>query len=90
MNSDMLEKFHELDVNDKRNQISNELMIIGELIKNYENKYGVQPLKSIKNYDQVNDRDLDESAILTFFYEDIYNVEQELITLLNVVEINNK
>lgn len=88
MNTKIIENFDVLDVNTKRNQISNELMIIGELIKNYKMKYNILPLLNVKNYDQTNDKELDESQILTFFYEDIYNIQQELITLLNVIEIN--
>lgn len=88
MNTKIIENFDVLDVNTKRNQISNELMIIGELIKNYEMKYNIVPLLNVKNYDQTNDKELDESQILTFFYEDIYNIQQELITLLNIIEIN--
>lgn len=44
MNTKIIENFDVLDVNTKRNQISNELIIIGELIKNYEMKYNISPL----------------------------------------------
>lgn len=88
MNTKIIENFDVLDVNTKRNQISNELMIIGELIKNYEMKYNISTLLNVKNYNQINDKELNESQILTFFYEDIYNIQQELITLLNIFEIN--
>lgn len=72
-----------LSINDKRNQISNELIIIHELIKKYEELKGISPITKVKNYDIVNDKDLDENEMLTFLYEDIYNIQQELITLLN-------
>lgn len=42
----------------------------------------------VKNYDTVNDKLLNESEVLTFFYEDIYNIQQELITLLNLIDMN--
>ena len=86
MNNDLIKKFDVLDINTKRNQISNELMIINELITTFESKYNLVNETKIKNYDQVNDSKLKESEILTFFYEDIYNLEQELITLLSVME----
>ncbi len=47
---------------------------------------GINPITQVKNYDIVNDKNLNEDEILTFFYEDVYNIQQELITLLNVVE----
>ena len=78
--------FDKLDINTKRNQISNELMIIGELIKENEKKHGYDSKLSIKNYDQVNDKDLSEAEMLTFMYEDIFNIQQELIIALSLID----
>ena len=86
MSEEMKNAYSILDINDKRNQLSNELLIIFELIKQYENVKGINPVTQVKNYDTVNDKSLNEDEILTFFYEDVYNIEQELITLLNIVE----
>ena len=88
MKENYITKFDKLDINTKSNQISDELIIIGELIKNFESKYGITPLYDVKNYDQVNDAKLSESEVLTFFYEDIFNIQQELITLLSVINKN--
>ena len=85
MSNEMLKAFDVLDVNTKRNQISNELLVIFELIKQYENNKGIIPISSVKNYDPIKDEILDESEMLTFFYEDIFNIQQELITLLSAV-----
>ena len=86
MSEEMKNAYMQLDINDKRNQLSDELLIIFELIKRYENAKGINPVTQVKNYDTVNDTNLTEDEILTFFYEDVYNIQQELITLLNVVE----
>lgn len=86
MNNDLIKRFDVLDINIKRNQISNELMIINELITSFESKYHLVNQTKIKNYNQVNDSELTESEMLTFFYEDIYNLQQELITLLSCIE----
>lgn len=86
MSEEMKNAYMQLDINDKRNQLSDELLIIFELIKRYENAKGINPVTQVKNYDIVNDKNLNEDEILTFFYEDVYNIQQELITLLNVVE----
>ena len=86
MSEEMKNAYRQLDINDKRNQLSDELLIIFELIKSYENTKGINPITQVKNYDIVNDKNLNEDEILTFFYEDVYNIQQELITLLNVVE----
>ncbi len=86
MSEEMKNAYIQLDINDKRNQLSDELLIIFELIKGYENAKGINPITQVKNYDIANDKNLNEDEILTFFYEDVYNIQQELITLLNVVE----
>lgn len=88
MSEDHIINFDKLDINTKRNQISDELIIIHELIKKYEERKGITPVTKIKNYDTSNDKDLNEAEILTFFYEDIYNIQQELITLLSCIEMN--
>ena len=75
--------FDKLDINTKWNQISDELLIIYELIKKFENAKNINPITQVKNYDSIKDSDLTESEILTFFYEDIYNIQQELISLLS-------
>lgn len=86
MSEEMKNAYKMLDINDKRNQLSDELLIIFELIKRFENTKGINPITQVKNYDTVNDKNLNEDEILTFFYEDVYNIQQELITLLNAVE----
>ena len=86
MSEEMKNAYMQLDINNKRNQLSDELLIIFELIKRYENAKGINPVTQVKNYDTVNDKNLNEDEILTFFYEDVYNIQQELITLLNIVE----
>ena len=90
MGEELKHAFDLLDTNTKRNQISNELLLIHELIKNYELKRNVTPITKIKNYDSVNDADLTEDEMLTFLYEAIYNIEQELISLLKIVDIEYK
>ena len=86
MSQELKDAFDKLNINDKRDQLSNELIIIFELIKKFENVKGINPITKVKNYNINNDKNLSESEILTFFYEDVYNIEQELITLLKVIE----
>lgn len=86
MSEEMKYAYSLLDINHKRNQLSDELLIIFELIKRYENAKGINPITKVKNYDIVNDKNLSEDEILSFFYEDVYNIQQELITLLNLIE----
>ena len=86
MSNELLNSFDVLDINTKRNQISDELIIIHELIKKYEEMKHITPITKVKNYDTNSDSDMIEAEMLTFLYEDIYNIQQELITLLNSLE----
>lgn len=86
MEDNFITKYDKLDVNTKRNQLSDELIIINELIKNVEGKYGITSVSKVKNYDQVGDAHLTEGEMLTFFYEDVFNIQQELITLLSAID----
>ena len=77
MSEELLNSFDVLNINNKRNEINKELILIHSLIKKYENDRGITPITSVKNYDTNNQ--MSEPEALTFFYEDIYNIEQELI-----------
>ena len=82
MKEELKKAFSNLPLSEKRNQISNELMIIGALIKAQEENLRIPSVLNVKNYD-VNSS-LSESEMLDFLYEDIYNIQKELITLLSI------
>lgn len=84
-NKNVLDAFNQLDTNNKRNKISDELMAIGELINNIEKYSGIETNLKIKNYDQNNDLNMTEDEILTFFYEDIFNIENEIFILYTII-----
>ena len=88
MNERLKNAFDSLDIDDKRNEISKELMIITELIRDSENILGIDDnINKAKNYNLSKDSWMEEKDILTYFYEDIYSIRNEL-TLLNLL-INN-
>ena len=89
MSEEFKNAFDKLSINEKRNQISDELLIIGELIKNIENKYNIQSILNVKNYDTNKNNELTETEMLSFIYEDIYNIQRELITVLSAINIKN-
>ena len=82
MKEELKQAFSNLPISEKRNQISNELMIIAELIKNQEDILKIPSVLKVKNYD-INSS-LSESEMLDFLYEDIYNIQKELITLFSI------
>ena len=84
MSEEFKNAFDKLSINEKINQISDELLIIGELIKNIENKYNIQSVLNVKNYDTNKNNELTETEMLSFIYEDIYNIQKELITVFSI------
>ncbi len=89
MNEEFKNAYKALTVNEKRNQLSNELMLIGELIKNVESSFNIQSILNVKNYDSQKDSNLSENEMLDFIYEDVYNIERELITVLSAISSKN-
>lgn len=85
MNEEFKNAYKDLTLNEKRNQLSNELMLVGELIKNMEDTFGIQSILNVKNYDSQNDSNLSENEMLDFIYEDVYNIQRELITLFATI-----
>ena len=81
MTEEFKKAFSNLSIDEKRNQISNELIIISELIKSKEEFLKIPNVLSVKNY--TNNSNMSESEMLDFLYEDIYNIQKELITIFS-------
>ena len=86
LSPNLKEAFNDLDVNDKKNLISRELVFIGELVKKMKDYYGLDGNFEIKNYD-INSN-MNETDSLTFIYEDIFELERQLILVLSRMEGN--
>lgn len=84
MSTNLKETFKELDINDKKNVINRELILIGEFVKKIKNHYGLGTDFDIKNYD-VN-TEMSEDDYLLFIYEDIFEIEKQLISVLSRME----
>ena len=83
--NELMAKYSDLDLEQKRNQINIELEIIGELIKKVEAVYNIPVSLNVKNYDIAKEKKMSEDEMLAFFYEDVFNIERELITLLTYI-----
>lgn len=84
MSPNLKDTFKELDINDKKNVISRELILIGEFVKKMKDHYGLDADFDIKNYD-VN-TEMSEDDYLLFIYEDIFEIEKQLISVLSRME----
>ena len=79
---EMMLLYSQLSINEKRNEFSSLLektnVLIGELLKMDQ----IQNDMKIKNYDAMKDYELTEDEVFTFFYEDLWNIKNRLLTLL--------
>ena len=82
MTEEFKKAFSNLSIDEKRNQISNELIIISELIKLKEKSLNLPSVLLVKNY--ITNSNMSESEMLDFLYEDIYNIQKELITIFSI------
>jgi len=78
--------FSNMDINDKKDKISDELIFIGELIKKIQSIHSVENNFEIKNYDSKNE--LSEDETLDFIYEDIFEIQKQLLLLVANIQNN--
>ena len=78
--------FNNLDIEDKRNKISDELLFIGELIKKIQQFNGLEYDFQIKNYDS--NMNINEQDMLNFLYEDIFEIQRQLLLIIANYQIN--
>jgi hypothetical protein len=83
---DLKNAFSELDINDKKDKISDELIFIGELVKKLQSIYGIENAFEIKNYDSR--KQLSEEQTLEILYEDIFEIEKQLLLLVTSIQNN--
>lgn len=79
---EMMLLYSQLSLNEKRNEFSSLLEKTNELISEVLKMDQIQNDMKIKNYNAMNDHALTEDEIFTFFYEDLWNIKNRLLTLL--------
>ena len=78
----MMELYKELSINEKRNEFSSLLEKTNQLITELLRVEQIENDLDIKNYNALDDANLNEDEIFTFFYEDLWNVKNRLLTFL--------
>lgn len=79
------EAYDNLDLDDKRNKFSNELLVMEGLLKNIQNRCGLVSNFEIKNYESGSN--MTEDEFLSFIYEDIFEIQKQLILLADKINI---
>ena len=86
ISSKLTEAYKNLNLDDKRNKLSDELLVMGELLKNIQNKCGIVPNFKIKNYESG--LNINEEEFLSFIYDDLFEIQKQLILITNKININ--
>lgn len=76
--------FNELDKEDKKLKISEELLFIGELVKKVSSLYNVNLDFKLEKFDA--ESNLNETETLTFLYENIFEIQKQLLLLISNVQ----
>ena len=79
---EMMLLYSQLSTNEKRNEFSSLLEKTNELIGEVLKMDQIQNDMKIKNYNAMEDYELTEDEVFTFFYEDLWNIKNRLLTLL--------
>ena len=80
------EAYNNLDLDDKRNKLSDELLVMGELLKNIQNKCGLVSNFKIKNYESGSN--INEEEFLSFIYDDLFEIQKQLILITDKINIS--
>lgn len=86
VSSNLKNAYNNLDLDGKRNKLSDELLMIEELLKVVENRFGLIPNFKIKNYESGSN--MSEEEFLSFIYEDIFEIQKQLILFVNQINSN--
>lgn len=78
----MMQLYKELSINEKRNEFSSLLEKTNQLITELLRVEEIENDLNIKNYNALDDANLTEDEIFTFFYEDLWNIKNRLLTFL--------
>ena len=79
------EAYDNLDLDDKRNKLSNELLVMEGILKNIQNRNGLVSNFEVKNYESGSN--MTEDEFLSFIYEDIFKIQKQLILLADKINI---
>lgn len=87
MSEEFKNAFNKLSEFEKKKKINEELIIVRDLMKKIESRYNIQGMSNIEKYDLYQKGDISESEVTLDIYDNIYNIEKELITLLSIISM---
>ena len=81
MNEEFIDAYHQLDLPAKKDKLSRELLVVGEYLKDIEKKFGFANEVDVYNFHPIKDKDMNDDDYFTSIYQDVFNIERELITI---------
>lgn len=90
MREDFVNAFRQLSLDDKRNQLNNEMATIFRVLNILKQNMGM-PLNgdNIRNYHIAEDATLNESQMLDYIYFDFYKIQRSLLDVADLLLKNN-
>lgn len=82
MNNEMLNLYKNLTLNDKRNEFSSLLLKTDELLNQLMLKFNISSFVQVKNYDSTNNLNFTEDDMMLFFFEDLWNIKNKILSLI--------
>jgi len=92
MRLEFKESFRQLSLNDKRNQLNNEMEASFRMLQLLKQTMGI-PIDTddtIRNYHMADDADLTESEMLDNIYFDFYTIEKNILDVAHTIIENKK
>ena len=80
------EAYDNLDLDDKRNKLSNELLVMEGILKNIQNRNGLVSNFEVKNYESGSN--INEEEFLSFIYDDLFEIQKQLILITDKINTN--
>ena len=90
MNDSMLSLYKNLTLNDKRNEFSSLLLKTDKLLDQLMLNVKGDLTGEVKNYNSIDNLNLTEDDIMLFFYEDLWNIKNKILTLIVTNENKDK
>lgn len=87
MREEFKNAFKELSIDDKRNELNNEMEVAYSLLCAIKQFLGVNVSENefIRNYDIVQDSNLNESDVLDLLYCDFYVIQKNIIDIADYI-----
>lgn len=90
MREDFVNAYRQLSLDDKRNQLNNEMATTFRVLNILKQNIGMQLSDDqIRNYHIADDANLSESDMLDYIYFDFYRIQRSLLDVADILLKNN-